>query len=65
MSEFADRRAPVAPQRVTTIWYVFTDVSDELFMRLVSDKNDGELKELDEKVAGLQFHALGTKLSPL
>ena len=68
MSEFADRTAPVAPQRVATIGYVFTDVSDELFMRLVSDadtvgvaeiwaqldsKNDGELKELDEKVAGL------------
>ena len=37
MSEFADRTAPVAPQRVATIGYVFTDVSDELFMRLVSD----------------------------
>ena len=37
MSEFADRTAPVAPLRVATIGYVFTDFSDELFMRLVSD----------------------------
>ena len=37
MSEFADRTSPVAPLRVATIGYVFTDFSDELFMRLVSD----------------------------
>ena len=47
MSEFADRTAPVAPQRVATIGYVFTDVSDELFMRLVSDPTPLELQKYE------------------
>ena len=46
MSEFADRTAPVAPQRVATVGYVFTDVSDELFMRLVSDADTVGVAEI-------------------
>ena len=46
MSEFADRTVPVAPQRVATIGYVFTDVSDELSTRLVSDADTVGVAEI-------------------